>query len=140
MFNLIKSLYLTYGKKAPSDFVFDRSKLPTAPKATLAPDFDLELVPKQPPFTAYISNVSFEADEAKIRAFFRESSILTVRLPVDERGRFKGQGFIDFADRESLITALQKNEQAFFNRPMRVALESKSKQQGYGGYGNNNSG
>lgn len=124
----------------PNEFVFDRSKLPTAAKAALQPDFDLEQVPKQPPFTAFISNVSFEADEAKIRAFFRESSILTVRLPVDERGRFKGQGFIDFADRESLITALQKNEQAFFNRPMKVALESKSKQQTYGSYGMSNTG
>lgn len=119
---------------APTDFVFDRSKLPTAPKASLAPDFDLELVPKQPPYTAFISNVSFEADEAKIRAFFRDSSILTVRLPLDERGRFKGQGFIDFADRESLITALQKNDQMFFNRAMKVALESKLKPGG-GHYG-----
>lgn len=121
---------------APTDFVFDRSKLPTAAKSNLAPDFDLESVPKQPPFTAFISNVSFEADESKIRGFFRDSSILNVRLPLDERGRFKGQGYIDFADRESLITALQRNEESFFNRAMKVVLESKSRH--YGGRGGAN--
>lgn len=121
---------------APTDFVFDRSKLPTAAKSNLAPDFDLESVPKQPPFTAFISNVSFEADETKIRGFFRDSNILNVRLPLDERGRFKGQGYIDFADRESLITALQRNEESFFNRAMKVVLESKSRH--YGGRGGAN--
>lgn len=115
---------------APADFVFDRSKLPTAPKSTLAPDFDLELVPKKPPFTAFVSNVSFEADESKIRSFFeRECSVLGVRFPLDDRGRFRGHCFIDFGNRESLISALQKNDQMFFNKPIRVMLESKGKQQ-----------
>ena len=50
----------------PSDFVFDRSQLPTAAKATLGLDIDLESVPKKPPFTAHLSNVSFEADEEKV--------------------------------------------------------------------------
>lgn len=60
---------------APNDLVFDRSKLPTAPKAALMPDVDLQAVPKNPPFTAYVSNISFEADEDRLRAFFRDSKV-----------------------------------------------------------------
>lgn len=112
----------------PAEFVFDRSQLPSAPKSILAPDFDQSQVPKEPPFTAHIANVSFEADEAKLKKFFAECNILNVRLPLDERGRSRGNGFIDFADRDSLIAALQKNEQQFFNRPLRVTLESKFRQ------------
>lgn len=113
-----------------------RAQLPTAPKAALAPDFNLDQVPKQPPFTAHLSNVSFEADESKIRAFFLDSKILNVRLPTDERGRFRGFGQVDFENRESLINALAKHETKFFNRPIKVQLESghKPKTQG-GGYG-----
>lgn len=106
-----------------------RSQLPTAPKAALAPDINLDLVPKNPPFTAHLSNVSYEADDSKIRAFFLDSKILNVRLPQDERGRFRGFGQVDFEDRESLINALAKNETKFFNRPIKVQLESVYKQQ-----------
>jgi translation initiation factor 4B len=106
-----------------------RSQLPTAPKSTLAPDINLDQIPKNGPFTVHLSNVNFEADDAKIRAFFHDSKILNVRLPVDERGRFRGFGQIDFEDRESLINALGKNETKFFNRPIKVQLESAYKQQ-----------
>lgn len=66
---------------APNDLLFDRSKLPTAPKAALMPDVDLQAVPKQAPFTAYVSNISFEADEDRLRAFFKDSKVLrTIHL------------------------------------------------------------
>lgn len=108
----------------PVDFTFDRSQLPTATKAALEPDIDLTQVPTKPPFTAHLSNISFEADENKVRNFFTGCNILNLRLPVDERGTFKGHGFIDFAERESLIAALKKNGTLFCNRQIRVQLES----------------
>ena len=111
----------------PVDFAFDRSQLPTATKAALEPDFDLAQVPSKPPFTAHLSNISFEADDAKVRGFFNGCNILNLRLPIDERGTFKGHGYIDFTDRESLISALKKNATPFFNRPLRVQLESDHK-------------
>jgi hypothetical protein len=49
--------------------------LPTAPKAALVPDFNIESIPKTPPFIAHLSNVSFEADEEKIKAFFKDLKV-----------------------------------------------------------------
>jgi RNA recognition motif-containing protein len=101
-----------------------RASLPTAPKSALAPDINMDEVPTKPPFTAHLSSVSYEADEIKIRGFFADSKILNIRLPVDERGRFRGFGQVDFENRESLINALAKNETKFFNRPIKVQLDS----------------
>ena len=109
-----------------------RSQLPTAPKATLEPDFNIELLPKRPPFTAHLSNVSFEADEEKIRAFFKDLKIVNVRLPVDERNRTRGYGYVEFVDRESLIAALTKKDTVFNNRPIKISLD-EPKAGGYGG-------
>jgi translation initiation factor 4B len=122
---------------APSDFVFDRSKLPTAAKATLGPDFDLEQVPKTKPFTAHISNVSFEADEEKLKVFFKDLKVLSVRLVSDERGRSRGYGYVEFEDRESLIGALTKVDTTFNNRAIKISLdEQKSGNDRQGGFGN----
>lgn len=49
----------------------DRAKLPTAPKAARGPE-DLARVPKEPPFTAFIGNLPYEATEEKIKDFFRK--------------------------------------------------------------------
>ena len=124
-----------------TDFVFDRSKLPTAPKSALS--IDTEAVPKKPPFNAFISNVSFEADEEKIRKFFKDLKIVSVRLLDDEYKRPKGSGFVEFADRESLIAALGKNDTMFNNRVLRVSLDEKSaNNERWGGerYGNRSGG
>ena len=109
----------------PADFVFDRSKLPTAPKATLGPDFDTEQVPRQPPFNAHISNVSFEADNEKIRALFKDLQVVSVRLITDESNRPKGYGYVEFADRDSLIGALSKTDLSINNRVIKISLKKK---------------
>lgn len=121
----------------PTQFVFDRSKLPTAPKSVLKSDIDLELVPKVKPFRAFLGNISFEADEEKLKSFFKDLKVLTAHLTTDQGGRSKGSGYIDFDDRDSLIAALNKNENVFLNRPLRISL-SDSSRGGYdrtGGYG-----
>jgi len=119
-------------------FVFDRSKLPTAPKSVRQSEIDMELIPKRPPFKAYLSNISFEADEDKIKNFFRDFKVMGVHLTVDQGGRSKGSGAIEFEDRDSLIAALGKNEAVFNNRPLRVSLMEPrtfgDRQGGGGGY------
>ena len=117
--------------------MFDRSKLPTAPKSVLKSDIDLELVPKTKPFRAFLGNISFEADEEKLKSFFKDLKVINVQLNTDQGGRSKGSGFIDFDDRDSLIAALNKNEAVFNNRPLRISLTDTSRG-GYdrtGGYG-----
>ena len=107
----------------PADYVFDRSQLPTAPKAVLAADLNMDQVPKVPPYTAFISNVSFEADEDKIRALFKDFKLENVRLPTNERGACKGFGYVQFSDRDSLITALGRTDLALNNRPIKISLD-----------------
>jgi len=127
---------LTNDESPNPTFVFDRSVLPTAPKSILKPDIDLELVPKTKPFRAFIANISFEADEEKVKSFFKELKVVHIHLATDPGGRSKGSGYIDFDDRDSLIAALNKNETTFINRPLRISLNETSR--GYertGGYG-----
>ena len=49
----------------------DRTKLPTAPKSSRGPE-DMENVPKDPPFTAFIGNLPYEISEEKIEEFFNQ--------------------------------------------------------------------
>lgn len=110
-----------------SNFVFDRSKLPTAPKSVRQSEIDLELVPKRPPYKCFLGNISFEADEEKIKNFFRDLKVVNVHLTVDQGGRSKGTGTVEFEDRESLISALNRNENMLNNRALRISLlESRS--------------
>ncbi|XP_041372165.1 eukaryotic translation initiation factor 4B-like [Gigantopelta aegis] len=108
---------------------FDRSILPTAPKAARGPDVDLELVPTVAPFTAFIGNLPYEADEMRIEDFFKDQKVLNVRLPSDQ-GRARGFGYVEFADRESLIDALTLNESVFAGRKIRVDLAGQGQSGG----------
>merc|ERR1712156_488662 len=99
--------------------------LPTAPRAARGPDMSDERIPRDPPFTAYIANLSYDADVEVIMNFFGKLKIKGVRLPRDgdaETGRLKGFGYADFEDRESLVEALNMNDQLLQNRKIRVDL------------------
>ncbi len=96
------------------------SGIPTTLEAAHEFDINLELIPKQPPYTAHLSNVSYEADEESIKAFFKDLKMLAVRFPVDEPNRKKGFGDVEFEDRESLIAALAKKDTLFNGRPIKI--------------------
>merc|ERR1712156_1272036 len=99
--------------------------LPTAPRAARGPDMSDERIPRDPPFTAYIANLSYDADVEVIMNFFGKLKIKGVCLPRDgdaETGRLKGFGYADFEDRESLVEALNMNDQLLQNRKIRVDL------------------
>ena len=53
----------------------DRSKLPTAPKAARGPDVDMNKVPSEPPFTAFIGNLAYETTEDNIYDFFKKLNV-----------------------------------------------------------------
>lgn len=44
-----------------------------------------------------------------------------MRLP-EENGRFKGFGYVQFADRQSLIKALEMNEESLQKRNIRIDI------------------
>merc|ERR1712156_573619 len=110
--------------------------LPTAPRAARGPDMSDERIPRDPPFTAYIANLSYDADVEVIMNFFGKLKIKGVRLPRDgdaETGRLKGFGYADFEDRESLVEALNMNDQLLQNRKIRVDLATHAGRGNYRG-------
>ncbi|XP_023210935.1 eukaryotic translation initiation factor 4B-like [Centruroides sculpturatus] len=117
---------------APVDdkFTLDYKKdsrifLPTAPKAARGPDIDMSRIPTKPPFTAYVGNLPYDVNEEDIIKFFRQLKVTSVRLPREgggERGRLRGFGYAEFADKQSLIEALSLNNETLKNRAIRVNL------------------
>ena len=55
----------------------NRAVLPTAPRAARGPDVNMDSVPTEPPFTAFLGNLPFDVDEVEIENFFNG---LAVRL------------------------------------------------------------
>ncbi|KAK3105588.1 hypothetical protein FSP39_001213 [Pinctada imbricata] len=105
----------------------DRSKLPTAPKASRGPDVDPSRIPNNPPFTAFIGNLPYDTTADKIEQFFQKLNVLNVRLPSDQ-GRMKGFGYVEFGDKQSLIDALLLNDEVLSGRKVRVDLAGQNQQ------------
>jgi len=56
---------------AAPKMVINRAVLPTAPRASRGANVDMNLVPNEPPFTAYIGNLPFEASVEDVENFFK---------------------------------------------------------------------
>ena len=56
---------------AAPKMVINRAVLPTAPRASRGANVDMSLVPNEPPFTAYIGNLPFEANVEDVEHFFK---------------------------------------------------------------------
>lgn len=56
---------------AAPKMVINRAVLPTAPRASRGANVDMSLVPNEPPFTAYIGNLPFEASAEDVETFFK---------------------------------------------------------------------
>ena len=79
-------------------------------------------VPDRAPFIAFVGNLSFSATDDDTGHFFAEHcAVDSVRLIRDpSTGRSKGFGYVTFADRESLVTALEANDVEVCGRPIHV--------------------
>ncbi|KOB67527.1 Eukaryotic initiation factor 4B protein [Operophtera brumata] len=66
---------------------------------------DDESIPRRPPYIAHISNLPYDVDESAIAELFEGLKITNLRLP-REGDRLKGFGYVDFEDRESLVSAM----------------------------------
>lgn len=59
------------------------STLPSAPRAATVPNIDPSRLPKSPPFTVFLGNLSYEANEDDIRIFFERNKLtVTVSYPL----------------------------------------------------------
>lgn len=52
-----------------------RPALPAAPRASRAADLDDSKIPKNPPYVAHLTNLSYEVEESDISDFFKELSV-----------------------------------------------------------------
>ena len=55
---------------------FDRSVLPSGPRASSALEIDRSRLPSSPPYTVYLGNLSFECTEEDIIRFFQRKKLV----------------------------------------------------------------
>ena len=102
--------------------------LPTAPRAALGPEISEDMIPRDPPFTARIGNLSYDIDPEDVYKFFDKLNVKNIRLLREgdsETGRLRGFGYADFEDRQSLIDALGMNDHMLKNRKIRINLTNQ---------------
>ncbi|KAJ2792810.1 Eukaryotic translation initiation factor 4B [Coemansia linderi] len=112
----------------------DRKDLPAgrreydAPREARGPvDF-----PTEPPFTAYVGNLSYNADDAMLREFF--SGVQSVRLVRDrETDKLKGFGYVQFDTLDALKEAVGKDGSEMSGRQLRINV-SESRAAPAGGH------
>lgn len=79
-------------------------------------------LPTQPPFTAFIGNLSFDVSEEDIVAFFSPDQTTSVRLVTGGDGRPKGFGYVEFEAIDGLKNALTKSGSQLAGRAARVSV------------------
>jgi len=78
-------------------------------------------IPESPPFTAFLGNLPYEVTKEDIYDFFKGYKIASVRFVKDkDTNNFKGFGYVEFDDKESLKKALALDGETLINRPLRV--------------------
>ena len=69
----------------------------------------------------YCGNLSYDIDDAALRAFFEPLALSAIRWVTDrETGDFKGCGFAEFASTEDADEAFKKQGQVLMSRPVRL--------------------
>ena len=69
----------------------------------------------------YCGNLSYDIDDAALRAFFEPLALSAIRWVTDrETGDFKGCGFAEFASTEDADQAFLKQGQVLMSRPVRL--------------------
>ena len=108
----------------------------------MGPEVSDDMIPREPPFTARIGNLSYDIDPEDVYKFFDKLNVKNIRLLREgdsESGRLRGFGYADFEDRQSLIDALGMNDQILKNRKIRINLTNQDGDRrggDRGGFGN----
>ncbi|WFC99953.1 Eukaryotic translation initiation factor 4B [Malassezia yamatoensis] len=83
-------------------------------------------LPTEPPFTAFVVNLSFESTESDVQYFFEPLKPLSVRLVSSHDGRPKGYGYVEFETLDNLKEALTYTGKPLDNRNVRVSVAEPS--------------
>lgn len=93
-------------------------------------------IPDRPPFKAFVANVPHDASRDDFRAHFSaggQSEVVDVFvLTHPDTGRPRG-AFVEFAGREDLVRALERDGQPMHGRPLRVDVAEAKPDRGGGG-------
>lgn len=85
-------------------------------------------LPNKPPYTAHLGNLSFDATEGDIGAFFSECRVTSVRVVEDRIERKpKGFGYVEFATLDGLKKALDLAGTQFQGRSIRISVAEPCK-------------
>ncbi|CAK5268591.1 unnamed protein product [Mycena citricolor] len=93
------------------------------------PRDDLPL-PTQPPYTAFVGNLSFDLTEGELEEFFGSPRTKSIKLIKDREDKPKGFGYIEFEDLDDLKDAIAKNGSNFSGRTIRVSVADPPKERG----------
>ncbi|KAK9473014.1 uncharacterized protein V1510DRAFT_415786 [Dipodascopsis tothii] len=112
----------TYGSRFNGGGMGDRYSRPGGSDDRFPPRYSRDPVPMpdEPPFTAYVGNLSPDVDEEILGDFFSKGKIESVRIVCDHDGRPKNFGYVEFTDRASLEEAMTLNGAELEGRTLRV--------------------
>ena len=80
------------------------------------------------PFTAYVGNLNYNVVQGDLDTLFQGLPVVSVRLVRDrETDEFKGFGYVEFRDRESLNNALQRDGSDVQGRSVKIDVASGKK-------------
>jgi len=87
-------------------------------------------------FTAFVGNLPFETVQGDLDALFDGLSVSQVRLVHDrDTSQFRGYGYVEFNDQDSLEQAMQRNGVELLGRPVRIDYAQNKGRGGRGGGG-----
>jgi hypothetical protein len=85
-------------------------------------------LPTQPPYTAHLANLSFDATQADVNDFFGDCQVTNVRIVEDKLDRKpKGFGYVEFATLDGLKAALALSGNNLAGRQVRVSVAEPRK-------------
>ena len=85
-------------------------------------------LPTQPPYTAHLANLSFDAMQADVEDFFKDCQVTNVRIVEDKLDRKpKGFGYVEFATLDGLKTALALSGSNLAGRQVRISVAEPRK-------------
>ncbi|MBW0508305.1 hypothetical protein O181_048020 [Austropuccinia psidii MF-1] len=91
-------------------------------------------IPDNPPYNAFIGNLSWEVSSDQLKEFLGESHITSIRMITDNvTGKPKGYGYIEFDERDALVEAIKKSGQELGSRPIRISVAEPPKEDRTGG-------
>ncbi|KAK5380611.1 Eukaryotic translation initiation factor 4B [Exophiala xenobiotica] len=85
-------------------------------------------LPTEPPYTAHLANLSFDATQGDISDFFRDCQVTNVRIVEDQMDRKpKGFGYVEFGTLDGLKTALDLSGSNLSGRSVRISVAEPPK-------------